>query len=118
LNFRTGLVKMFSGDIEKKIVDIVKKSPLGLTSSEIAKYLGVNRVTLTKYLAVIREKALLDFKQFGMAAFIGNGTETLAGVEAIGSYLAGVFSQIVAFVVPAVIVVGLKQVWSLGQNQP
>ncbi len=53
-----------------------------------------------------------------IAAFVGNGTGTLAGVEAIGPYLAGVFSQIVAFVVPAVIVVGLKQVWSLGQNLP
>jgi hypothetical protein len=58
---------MFSSDNEKKIIDIVKKSPLGLTSSEIAKYLGINRVTLTKYLAVIKEKTLIDFKQFGMA---------------------------------------------------
>lgn len=58
---------MFASDIEKKIVDTIRKSPLGLTSSEMAKYLGVNRVTLTKYLAVIKEKALIDFKQFGMA---------------------------------------------------
>ncbi len=60
-------IKMFVSDIEKKIIDMVKKSPLGLTSSEIARYLGINRVTLTKYLAVIKEKTLIDFKQFGMA---------------------------------------------------
>ena len=58
---------MFASDIERKIIDIITKSPLGLTSSEIAKYLGVNRVTLTKYLAVIRQKALIDFKPLGMA---------------------------------------------------
>lgn len=58
---------MFISDIEKRIIDMIRKSPLGLTSSEIARYLGVNRVTLTKYLAVIKQKTLIDFKRFGMA---------------------------------------------------
>lgn len=58
---------MFNLEIEQKIVDFIKKSPLGVTSSEIATYLGLNRVTMTKYLAVIKEKTLIDFKQFGMA---------------------------------------------------
>jgi hypothetical protein len=60
-------VKMFNLEIEKKIIDFVKKSPLGATSTEIAKYAGLNRMTITKYLAIIKERALIDFKQFGMA---------------------------------------------------
>jgi len=58
---------MFNLEIEKKIVDFIKKSPLGVTSKEVAKYLGLNRMTMTKYLAIIKEKALIDFKTFGMA---------------------------------------------------
>lgn len=59
--------KMFNLEIERKIVDYIKKSPIGVTSSEIARYAGLNRMTITKYLAIIKERALIDFKQFGMA---------------------------------------------------
>ena len=58
---------MFNSDIENKIVDFIKKSPLGVTSSDIAGYLGLNRMTIAKYLAIIKEKALVDFKPLGMA---------------------------------------------------
>ncbi len=58
---------MFDSNIEKKIIKFVKESPIGVTSSEIARYLNVNRMTITKYLAVIKEKTLVDFKQLGMA---------------------------------------------------
>lgn len=58
---------MFQKDIENKIIDLIKKSPIGVTSSEIAKYLGISRITMTKYLAIVKEKSLIDFKQFGMA---------------------------------------------------
>jgi|TARA_B100001964_G_C14235384_1_gene602161 hypothetical protein len=58
---------MFNSEIEKKIIDFIKKGPLGVTSSDIASYLSLNRMTITKYLAIIKEKALIDFKQFGMA---------------------------------------------------
>lgn len=58
---------MFNLETERKIVDFVKKSPIGVTSSDIARSVGLNRMTITKYLAIIREKALIDFKQFGMA---------------------------------------------------
>jgi len=58
---------MFNSDNEKKIVEFIKKSPFGVSSSDIAKYIGLNRMTITKYLAIIKEKALIDFKQFGMA---------------------------------------------------
>ena len=52
-----------------------------------------------------------------IATFAGNASETLSSVQVIGPYLSGMFTQILAFVVPATVVVGLKQVWSLGQNQ-
>lgn len=58
---------MFNLEIEKKILDFVKKSPIGVTSSEIAGYVGLNRMTMTKYLAIIKERTLIDFKQLGMA---------------------------------------------------
>ena len=58
---------MFNLEIERKIVDFIKKGPIGVTSSEIANYIGLNRMTMTKYLAINKEKALIDFKTFGMA---------------------------------------------------
>lgn len=58
---------MFNSEIEKKIVNFIKNSPLGVTSSDIAHYLGLNRMTIAKYLAIIKERALVDFKQLGMA---------------------------------------------------
>ncbi len=51
-----------------------------------------------------------------IAAFVAKGSDTLGGVQYIGQYLSGVFTQVLAFVVPATIVVGLKDVWALGQN--
>lgn len=58
---------MFDSETEKRIVDFIKNSPLGVTSSDITHYLGLNRMTIAKYLAIIKEKALVDFKQLGMA---------------------------------------------------
>lgn len=58
---------MFNSDIEKRIINFIKKSPIGVTSTEIARYLDINRITLAKYLSVIKERALIDFKQLGMA---------------------------------------------------
>ena len=51
------------------------------------------------------------------ASLAGDPSKTLGGVHVIGSYLAGIFTHILAFVVPATIVVGLKDIWALGQNQ-
>ena len=52
-----------------------------------------------------------------IAAFAGDASAILGSVQYVGQYLAGVWSYILAFVVPATIVVGLKQMWSMGQNQ-
>lgn len=38
-------------------------------------------------------------------------------IGAIGTYLQNVLGQVMAFVVPATIVIGLKDIWSLGQNE-
>ena len=51
-----------------------------------------------------------------IAAFAGGASDTLASVQTIGPYLAGIFTQILVFVVPATIVVGIKEIWALGQN--
>ena len=51
-----------------------------------------------------------------IAAYAGGASKTLSDVQYVGQYLAGIFSQILAFVVPATVVVGLKDIWSLGQN--
>lgn len=58
---------MTQKDIENRIIEFIKKSPIGVTSSEIARYLGISRITITKYLAIFKEKAIIDFKKFGMA---------------------------------------------------
>jgi len=52
-----------------------------------------------------------------IATFVGGATDILGEVQTIGPYLAGVFTHILAFIVPATIVVGLKDIWALGQNQ-
>lgn len=51
-----------------------------------------------------------------IAAFAGGASSTLSNVQIIGQYLSGIFTQILAFVVPATVVVGLKDIWNLGQN--
>jgi ATP synthase protein I len=50
-----------------------------------------------------------------ITAGLGGAAATLGGVEFIGTYLRGIFTQILAFVVPATVVVALKKIWRLGQ---
>ncbi|MBW2976961.1 hypothetical protein KY347_05950 [Candidatus Woesearchaeota archaeon] len=52
-----------------------------------------------------------------IAAGMAGAEGTLGGVQIIGLYLQGIFHNILSFVVPATIIVGLKDVWALGQNQ-
>ncbi|MDP7141126.1 MAG: hypothetical protein QF362_04065 [Candidatus Woesearchaeota archaeon] len=46
-------------------------------------------------------------------AGLGGASSSLAGVEIVGPYLSGVFLQVLAFIVPAVVVVALKDIWNL-----
>lgn len=54
-----------------------------------------------------------------IAAFAGGATGSLEKLAflGIGDYLAAIFVQIMAFVVPATVVVGLKDVMALAQNK-
>ncbi len=47
---------------------------------------------------------------------IGAGSDVLSGVQYIGSYLAAVLKQIMAFVMPATIIVGLKYLWATAEK--
>jgi len=51
-----------------------------------------------------------------IATSMGGASATLGGVQYIGQYLSGIFTQVLAFVVPATVVVALKDIWTLGQN--
>lgn len=50
-----------------------------------------------------------------IAAAMGGASATLGGVQYIGQYLSGIFTQVLAFVVPATVIVALKDIWGLGQ---
>lgn len=52
-----------------------------------------------------------------IVAFAGSAEGTLSGVVYIGIYLQGIFKAIMAFVVPATVVVGLKHIMALSKNQ-
>ena len=100
---------------------------LGLASSQ----LGATTVAwLTSLLVIlglvvgflnVAGKEVKDFMLVAtvliIAAFAGDASDTLSNVQYVGEYLAGIFSQLLAFIVPATIVVGLKEVWVMGQNQ-
>lgn len=51
-----------------------------------------------------------------IATSMGGASASLGGVQYIGQYLSGIFTQVLAFVVPATVVVALKDIWSLGQG--
>ena len=50
-----------------------------------------------------------------IASSMGGASDALTGVNAVGPYLASVFSAVLLFVVPAVVVVALKDVYDLAQ---
>ena len=48
-----------------------------------------------------------------ITAFAGNASGTLGSVQVLGPYLQGILNSILAVVVPATIVVALKDIWGL-----
>ena len=52
-------------EIQSKLVGILKDSATGLTGVEISQKLGINRVTMTKYLKILSSKGLIGQKEFG-----------------------------------------------------
>jgi|GEM_PF-1108853 len=54
-------------EIEKTIIETLKQYPYGLSISELAKILKINRVTLSKYLDVLKEKGMVSYRPIGRA---------------------------------------------------
>ena len=50
-----------------------------------------------------------------IATYMGGASSTLASVAVIGQYLGGIFDAVLLFVVPATVVVALKDVYDLAQ---
>ncbi len=69
-------------EIEEKIIQFLRQNPHGATGSEIAKHLGMNRVTVAKYLEVLRAEGLIDYKQVGRTK-IWYLNEDIATVEVL-----------------------------------
>ncbi len=113
------------------IIGVVLAIILGLAtgSSAIRLALAGTEVWLTSILVILGlivgflNVAGKDTKDFLMVAtilvivsFAGGSTQELAGVSIIGPYIAGIFSQVMAFVVPATVVVGLKEIYYLART--
>ena len=64
-------------DIKGKIVEVLRNSKTGLSGLEISEKLGINRLTMTKYLKVFAAEGLLKQKNIGNVNlwFIEDGTE-------------------------------------------
>ncbi|MGH9909631.1 MAG: winged helix-turn-helix transcriptional regulator [Nitrososphaerales archaeon] len=52
-------------EIKRKVIDVLKDTDAGLSGVEIAEKIGVNRITLTKYLNVLEAIGLVKRKQAG-----------------------------------------------------
>lgn len=52
-----------------------------------------------------------------IVAYAGSAQKTLTDVEILGPYLQGIFGSILAFVVPASVVVALKDAWALAKGE-
>ena len=52
-----------------------------------------------------------------IVAAMGAGADTLGGVMYVGAYLQGIFQGIMSFVVPATVVVALKDILALSKNE-
>ncbi len=116
--------------MEKKIgeVSFVLGVVLAVILGLIGSYLGTLEPWLISLLIVlglivgfvnIGGKDTKDFVLIAVAlvlvAYVGGASGTLTTILYIGEYLAGVFNAIMAFVVPAVVVVALKDIYALAQ---
>lgn len=113
------------------IIGVVLAVILGLATgnSAVRMALAGTEVWLTSVLVVlglivgflnVTGKDTKDFLMIAtilvVVSFAGGSMQELAGVALLGPYLAGVFSQIMAFVVPATVVVGLKEIYYLARQ--
>jgi transcriptional regulator with PAS, ATPase and Fis domain len=54
-------------DFKEKIYQFLLENDKGATASEIAKFIGSNRMTVTKYLGIMKGQDLVKYKGVGMA---------------------------------------------------
>jgi predicted hydrocarbon binding protein len=54
-------------DICYKILETIRETPNGLTTSEIASKIGANRMTVSKYLELLRVQGFVEYRQIGSA---------------------------------------------------
>ena len=68
--------KSKSEDIQSKIIDFLKQEKHGASISEMARSINVSRITLSKYLEMMRVQGLVNFKSIGMAKLwrLGSGS--------------------------------------------
>ena len=116
---KIGNYSFIGGVIIAVVLGLVPASALGGASPWLASLLVVLGL-IVGFLNVTGKET----KEFMMvatvliiAAFAGGASDTLGGVQLIGPYLSGIFAHVLAFVVPATVVVGLKDIWGLGANQ-
>jgi hypothetical protein len=68
----------------------------------------------------VTRKQTKDFVLMAVAlvlvSYAGGASGTLTGIVYMGDYLAGVFNALMAFVVPAVVVVILKEIYALAKS--
>lgn len=116
---KIGHYSFIGGVIIAFVLGLVPAATLGTASAWLASLLVI--LGLVVGFLNVTGKETKEFMMVAVvliiAAYAGSASETLASVQTIGPYLASIFSQILAFVVPATIVVGLKDVWALGQNE-
>ena len=64
-------------DIKEKLVNVLRNSKTGISGLEISERLGINRLTMTKYLKVFAAEGLLKQKNIGNVNlwFVEDGTE-------------------------------------------
>lgn len=64
-------------EIKQKLVDVLNDTKIGMSGVEISKKLGVNRITMTKYLNIFAAEGLIRQKNIGNVNlwFIEEGTE-------------------------------------------
>ena len=115
---KIGHYSFIGGVVIAVVLGLVPSATLGTASAWLASLLVV--LGLIVGFLNVSGKETKEFLTVAtvliIAAFAGDASNTLGSVQLVGPYLSGIFSQILAFVVPALVVVGLKDIWSLGQN--
>ena len=116
---RIGNYSFIIGVILALILGLIPSSVLGTAQAWLASLLVV--LGLAVGLLNVTGKETKEFLLVAVVLVITAGVGTgagavLSGTILIGGYLSGVFVQLLAFIVPATVVVALKDILALAQN--